>query len=57
MFQISDIRQNLRFSRSNMLKKLFYNQTLKLKKELGSNLDVKIRFLKMCLDFALEPVY
>lgn len=36
---------------------MFFNQTLKRKKELGSYSVGKIRFFGVCLDFALEPVY
>ena len=36
---------------------MFFNQTLKRKKELGSYSVGKIRFFGVGLDFALEPVY
>ena len=36
---------------------MFFNQTLKRKKELGSYSVGKIRFFGVGLDFALEPFY
>ena len=36
---------------------LFFNQTLKRKKELGSYSVGKIRLFGVGLDFAFEPVY
>ena len=53
MTQISNIRMILQFFRCKLM---FFNQTLKRKKELGSYSVGKIRFFGVCLDFALEPV-
>ena len=36
---------------------MIFNQTLKRKNELGSYSVGNIRFFRVCLDFALEPVY
>ena len=52
------IRHTSKKKRTKRLKKvLYYNQTLKRKKEQDSYSDVKIRYLRGCLDFSLEPVY
>ena len=52
------IRHISKKKRTKRLKKvLYYNQTLKRKKEQDSYSDVKIRYLRECLDFSLEPVY
>ena len=58
MTQISNIRMILQLFRCNInFELMFFNQTLKRKKELGSYSVGKIIFFRVALDFAIEPVF